>query len=88
MKTISSPLLHNAKSGINSVICLLIALENSWSTLDETTLEGAISGIRMLATDAYSDMDRAEEISNSLSQKMGGVKPNENSRRNSRKCRG
>ncbi|EOT1889365.1 TPA: hypothetical protein SCR51_000610 [Citrobacter freundii] len=72
MKTISSPLLHNAKSGINSVICLLIALENSWSTLDETTLEGAISGIRMLATDAYSDMDRAEEISNSLSQKMGG----------------
>ncbi|HBC5084011.1 hypothetical protein I5420_03455 [Citrobacter koseri] len=69
MTTSYPPLLSNAKKKIDSIICLLIALEHCGSSLDETVLEGAISGVRMLASDAYCNMDSAEKYINSSKAK-------------------
>lgn len=58
------PRLINAKSKIDNIVCLLIALERCGASLDETVLEGAICGVRKLAADAYYDMDVAEKSVN------------------------
>ncbi|EMD6814802.1 hypothetical protein VRT12_003344 [Citrobacter koseri] len=65
MKSTNHLLFQNAKDKIDNIVCLLISIEKHAETLDEVVLKGAIQGIRKLASDAFSDIDRFEKLDGS-----------------------